>query len=194
MDRYTRAPAGPVRDPAGTCTGLLYFMQASGEPLGAQVPEGGPRSLCRESSPCVERDRRTFHQRIRGRRQFTAASKLSLLPARVEDFESSFGLELLATVHWVAAADPTASTEDVVAGTYAWDERKRAVLRRADQAGARRSEGKGLARGLSSSDFMSAGSSERGLEGPRLQGGDGPGVRRGGRGSKANVRKRLPKP
>ena len=43
----------------------------------------------------------------------------------VEGFESSFGLELLATVHWVAAEDPTASREDVVAGTYAWDERKR---------------------------------------------------------------------
>jgi hypothetical protein len=43
----------------------------------------------------------------------------------VEGFESSFGLELLATVHWVAAENPTATTEDVVAGTYAWDERKR---------------------------------------------------------------------
>lgn len=43
----------------------------------------------------------------------------------VEGFESSFGLELLATVHWVAAENPMASTEEVIAGTYAWDERKR---------------------------------------------------------------------
>ena len=43
----------------------------------------------------------------------------------VEGFESPFGLELLATVHWVARAEPALSDAAVVARTYAWGDRKR---------------------------------------------------------------------
>ena len=43
----------------------------------------------------------------------------------VEGFESSFGLELLATVHWVAAEHPAASEDEIIERTYAWNERKR---------------------------------------------------------------------
>jgi len=43
----------------------------------------------------------------------------------VEGFESSFGLELLATVHWVASQEGAATVEDVVAKTYAWNDRKK---------------------------------------------------------------------
>ena len=40
-------------------------------------------------------------------------------------FESSFGLELLATVHWVAAEHPSSTEDEVIAHTYAWNPRKR---------------------------------------------------------------------
>ncbi len=43
----------------------------------------------------------------------------------IEGFESSFGLELLATVHWVVVHDDPASADDVVTCTHAWDERKK---------------------------------------------------------------------
>ena len=43
----------------------------------------------------------------------------------VEGFESSFGLELLATVHWVAAEHPLATDEGVIAYTYGWGPHKR---------------------------------------------------------------------
>ena len=43
----------------------------------------------------------------------------------VEGFESSFGLELLATVHWVASRHPASTEEDIIAGVYEWGERKR---------------------------------------------------------------------
>ena len=43
----------------------------------------------------------------------------------VDGFESAFGLELLSTVHWVLVHDAPAVRDDLVALTYAWNERKR---------------------------------------------------------------------
>ena len=43
----------------------------------------------------------------------------------VEGFESPFGLELLSTVHWVASNESPQSFDEVVAKTYAWNERKK---------------------------------------------------------------------
>ena len=43
----------------------------------------------------------------------------------VEGFESSFGLELLTTVHWVGADQPAATDQEVIDGTYAWGLHKR---------------------------------------------------------------------
>lgn len=43
----------------------------------------------------------------------------------VEGFESPFGLELLATVHWIATRERPATEEDLIARTHAWGEHKR---------------------------------------------------------------------
>lgn len=43
----------------------------------------------------------------------------------VEGFETPFGLELLATVHWVATHDGAATVDDVAAQFYAWSDRKK---------------------------------------------------------------------
>jgi O-acetyl-ADP-ribose deacetylase (regulator of RNase III) len=43
----------------------------------------------------------------------------------VEGFETPFGLELLATVHWVSAKEHAKDENEVVALTYAWNARKR---------------------------------------------------------------------
>ena len=40
-------------------------------------------------------------------------------------FESPFGMELLSTVHWVAARERARTVEEAVARTYAWSDRKR---------------------------------------------------------------------
>ena len=147
MDRYLRA----LLDPFVTLLEvhkLLYFMQASGEPLGLRYQKA-------PYGPYAENLRHVLNE-IEG--QFISGyadggdapgKQLELVPGAVGDatsflkdhpetrarfdrvadlvegFESSFGLELLATVHWVAAENPTATPEDAVAGTYAWDERKR---------------------------------------------------------------------
>jgi hypothetical protein len=43
----------------------------------------------------------------------------------VEGFETPFGLELLATVHWVVKHENATSAEDVAAKVYAWNDRKK---------------------------------------------------------------------
>ncbi|MDE2932955.1 MAG: macro domain-containing protein [Chloroflexota bacterium] len=43
----------------------------------------------------------------------------------VEGFETSFGMELLATVHWVVTEHPTATDDEVIAYTHSWGPRKR---------------------------------------------------------------------
>ncbi|MGH7091541.1 MAG: type II toxin-antitoxin system antitoxin DNA ADP-ribosyl glycohydrolase DarG [Stellaceae bacterium] len=43
----------------------------------------------------------------------------------VDGFETPFGLELLATVHWVVQSLEAKSSEEVVTTTYGWNDRKR---------------------------------------------------------------------
>ncbi|HAH11151.1 MAG TPA: Appr-1-p processing protein [Alphaproteobacteria bacterium] len=43
----------------------------------------------------------------------------------VEGFETPFGLELLATVHWVASRENAKSPKDAVDKVYAWNDRKK---------------------------------------------------------------------
>ena len=48
----------------------------------------------------------------------------------VEGFESAYGLELLATVHWVGTREKAQTLADVVDRTYAWNDRKGQFTRR----------------------------------------------------------------
>ena len=57
-------------------------------------------------------------------------SRFDKVTALVEGFESPFGLELLATVHWVMKHETVANVDDVVAHTYAWNPRKLQFTRR----------------------------------------------------------------
>lgn len=43
----------------------------------------------------------------------------------IEGFETPFGMELLATVHWVATYESAETADDAVTRTYAWNPRKR---------------------------------------------------------------------
>lgn len=147
MERYIRALLDPFITPLEVHK-LLYFMQEAGEELRLnyrKAPYG----------PYAENLRHVLHaiegQFISGYADGGDApgKELELVPGAtadaasfladhpetqarfkrvadlVEGFESSFGLELLATVHWVAAQKPAATAEEVIAGTYAWHERKR---------------------------------------------------------------------
>jgi len=51
--------------------------------------------------------------------------RLNKVTSLVQGFETPFGLELLATVHWVIQHGAANSMDDVVRQTYEWNEHKR---------------------------------------------------------------------
>ena len=127
---------------------LMYFMQVAGEPLKLGFQKG-------QYGPYAERIRHVLRQveghLISGYKDGGDAPgrQLELLPGAIEDatafldrhpgtkkrldrvaqlvegYESSFGLELLATVHWLVTEHPSSTDNEVIAHTYAWSYRKR---------------------------------------------------------------------
>jgi O-acetyl-ADP-ribose deacetylase (regulator of RNase III) len=126
---------------------LMYFMQEAGEPLRlqfAKAPYGPYAENLRHVLNAVEghlisgyadggdkpdkqlelvpgafRDAEAFLSDQRETiNRFDRVGKL------VDGFETPFGLELLATVHWVAIREHATGVEDVAAKVYAWNERK----------------------------------------------------------------------
>lgn len=132
---------------------LMYFMQEAGEPLrlkyqktsygpyaenlrhvlnaieghlvsgyadGGDAPDK-PLQLV----PGAINDAAAFlEENVETRKRFEQVTEL------VEGFESAFGLELLATVHWVMKHEGINSIEDIVKHTYAWSARKQRFTRR----------------------------------------------------------------
>ena len=132
---------------------LMYFMQVAGEPLSLRFQKGhygpyaenlrhvlrdieghlisgyadggdAPSKLLEIVPGAVEEARTFLEDHPRSRERFARVSDL------VEGFESSFGLELLTTVHWVATEHPSATDEEVIVHTYEWDRRKRQFSKR----------------------------------------------------------------
>ena len=133
---------------------LMYFMQEAGEPLKLNFQPGryGPyaenlRHVLKaieghlvsgyagrdapdetiDLVPGAVADATAFlEERPETWARFARVSDL------VDGFESPLGLELLATTHWVASrsASPPASPEEIIAGVYAWGERKRQFTER----------------------------------------------------------------
>ncbi|HEX3364377.1 type II toxin-antitoxin system antitoxin DNA ADP-ribosyl glycohydrolase DarG [Phenylobacterium sp.] len=127
---------------------LMYFMQEAGQPLRLNYikhhygpyadnlrhvltkveghmlsgyHDGGdaPDKLL-ELVPGAVKDAEAFLASDDGTRtRFDRVGKL------VEGFETPFGLELLATVHWVATREGAATPDEVRAKVYAWNDRKR---------------------------------------------------------------------
>ena len=127
---------------------LMYFMQEAGEELKLRVVKapygpyaenlrhllsgmegyyisgygyGGddPQKTIELVPGAIEDARATLAARPETRSRFERVAEL------VEGFESAFGLELLATVHWVIQHESAASEQEVIDRTYGWNDRKR---------------------------------------------------------------------
>ena len=152
MDRYIRA----LLDPFVTLLELhklMYFMQVAGEPLDLQFTkarygpyaenlrhvlnkieghfvsgysDGGdaPHKQLEIVPGTVEDATSHLKSHPETRRRFDRVADL------VEGFESSFGLELLSTVHWVAHEEQARTLDEVTRRTYAWSERKKQFSKR----------------------------------------------------------------
>ncbi len=127
---------------------LLYFMQAGGEKLRlryAKGPYGPYAENLRHLLNLIEghfitgygdaEDRPDKQIELRREASEQAKALLTHHPATqkrfvrvgdlIEGFETPFGMELLATVHWVATHEGATNADDAVALTYAWNPRKR---------------------------------------------------------------------
>jgi hypothetical protein len=127
---------------------LMYFMQEAGEPLRLRIVKHyyGPYV---ENLRHVLKEIDGYYVSGFGAGGDAPDKLLDLVPGAVDDaqnvlkehpetslrvdrvsklvsgFESSFGLELLATVHWVMTREYATSPADVVGATYEWGARKR---------------------------------------------------------------------
>lgn len=136
---------------------LMYFMQEAGEPLRLQFEKGpyGPygvnlrhvlshidghfingygdgsdrpdKQIVLSPSACDQAaaflvDRQTTQER------FDRVADL------IEGFETPFGMELLATVHWVATREGATQPDEAANRCYEWNDRKRMFSRRQIEA------------------------------------------------------------
>ncbi len=132
---------------------LMYFMQTAGEPLKLRFAKGhyGPyaenlRHLLNAveghlvsgytaGGDAPDKQLELVPGAIEDARSFLASkaetrARFERVSALVEGFESSFGLELLSTVHWVVNEEKPRTFEGVIEGSYAWNERKKQFSRR----------------------------------------------------------------
>lgn len=127
---------------------LMYFMQEAGEPLRLRM-EKGPYGPYAENLRHVLNDIEGHYLTGYGVGGDAPHKTLELLPGAVEEarvalakkpdteqrlgrvaalvegFESPFGLELLATVHWVATRERISSDNELAVKIYEWGSRKR---------------------------------------------------------------------
>ena len=132
---------------------LMYFMQAAGEPLKLQFVKGayGPYaenlrhvlnaieghlvSGYADGGDAPDKELELIPGALDDAQAFLenaseTHARFERVSALIEGFESSFGLELLSTVHWIASEEKILDFDDIVNRTYAWNERKKQFSRR----------------------------------------------------------------
>ena len=165
IDRYVRG----LLDPFATMLEvqkLMYFMQEAGEKLSLEfrkTPRGPYASNLRHVLGRVEghfvsgyaddgndpgkalslvpgalRDARSFLDGQPGTRK-----RVERVSDLVDGFESDFGLELLATVHWVVNRENVRGIKEVVSRTYDWNHMKKRFTERQIELAVQRLTGKG---------------------------------------------------
>ncbi|MGH7794698.1 MAG: type II toxin-antitoxin system antitoxin DNA ADP-ribosyl glycohydrolase DarG [Candidatus Binatia bacterium] len=127
---------------------LMYFMQEAGEPLRLRFAKGpygpyaenlrhvlaeiegyyisgygaggdAPSKIIELIPGAVEDARQALAERPESLKRFERVAQL------VEGFESPFGLELLATVHWIATREQPKAEDEMLQNFYDWADRKR---------------------------------------------------------------------
>lgn len=132
---------------------LMYFMQEAGEPLRLRYVKHayGPyaenlRHVMRavdghllagyaDGGDAPGKQIELVPSAVKDAEQYLAGNDATLchlerVSKLVDGFETPFGLELLATVHWVAAREGAVDDGDVVNKVYAWSNHKQQFSRR----------------------------------------------------------------
>ena len=131
--RYTKAAYGPFSENLGHVLKAIEGHLISGYADGGDAPDKQLKLV-----PGAFEDARQFLEgKASTREHFAKVAQL------VEGFESPVGLELLATVHWVAKYEAPNSLGELVARTHAWNERKRQFTPRQIEVAAKALAGRG---------------------------------------------------
>lgn len=147
MSRYLAA----VMDPFVTLLEihkLMYFMQEAGENLRLRYEEGTYGPYAKNLRPVLnvieghfisgygdaEDDPERPIELLPGVAESALAyiethpetrSRFDRVARLIHGFETPFGMELLATVHWVCTREGAKSADEAIKGTYAWNDRKK---------------------------------------------------------------------
>lgn len=113
--KYSQAPYGPYAENLRHVLHAIEGHLISGYADGGDAPDKQLKLV-----PGAEAEAAAFFKE-----HGDARARLDKVTDLVEGFESSFGLELLSTVHWVMKHETVRNVDDVVARTYAWNPRKR---------------------------------------------------------------------
>lgn len=117
--RFTKGPYGPYAE------NLRHVLVTiDGYFISGYSPGGDQPTKVLELVPGAVNDaKRVLAQHPQMQERFERVSKL------VVGFESPYGLELLATVHWIMTREGGKSNEEVIEKFYAWADRKRRFSR-----------------------------------------------------------------
>lgn len=152
MDRYLRG----MLDPFVTLLEvhkLMYFMQEAGEPLQLRFQkalygpyaenlrhvlnavEGHLVSGFADGGDKPDKQLQLVPGAVEDATDFLEShpdtrTRLDRVAELVRGFESPFGLELLSSVHWVMTYESANTLDELIDGTYGWNERKRQFTRR----------------------------------------------------------------
>lgn len=127
---YKKAQYGPYADNLRHVLNKIEGYYLSGYADGGDEPNKQISLV-----PCAVEDASIFiNSNSETLSRFDKVSEL------VKGFESPYGLELLATVHWLKKHDNIKSVEEVIEATYAWNERKKRFSKRQIQLAYKRLE------------------------------------------------------
>jgi len=127
---------------------LMYFMQEAGEPLKLKYSKGpyGPYAenmrhvlgaieghFISGYGDAEDNPEKQIELKIEAAEQAEAflknhpatQARFDQVAKLIDGFETPFGLELLATVHWIAHQEKAADVSEAVAKVYLWNDRKR---------------------------------------------------------------------
>ena len=113
--RYVAGPYGPYAENLRHVLQAIEGYYVSGYGVGGDAPD----KVLQLVPGAVADAKDVLEAHPKSMARFDKVARL------VEGFESPFGLELLATVHWIATREHPESDEDLVNRTHAWGERKR---------------------------------------------------------------------
>jgi O-acetyl-ADP-ribose deacetylase (regulator of RNase III) len=132
---------------------LMYFMQEAGEPLRLNYVkhrygpyadnlrhvltriEGHLIAGYRDGGDAPDKQLELVPGAVKDAEEFLAADdetrrRFGRVDSLVQGFESPFGLELLATVHWVVTREGARSAEEATTQVHTWNKRKQRFSRR----------------------------------------------------------------